>query len=137
MTSADLQPMLTALSQMSPISAASSFADADLLSLGDVNGDGVFNNADVQSLLDMLKTAGSSLTAVPEPATFVLDGAGLARARVRSYTSTPWLVAERPGAVLVSSIRLQVGWVINSSVCETLQELTLVTQAVSLKKSTL
>ena len=64
--------MLTALSQMSPISAASSFADADLLSLGDVNGDGVFNNADVQSLLDMLKTAGSSLTAVPEPATFVL-----------------------------------------------------------------
>jgi hypothetical protein len=71
-TSADLQPMLTALSQMSPISAASSFADADLLSLGDVNGDGVFNNADVQSLLDMLKTAGTSLAAVPEPATFVL-----------------------------------------------------------------
>ena len=75
-TSADLQPMLTALSQMSPINAASSFADADLLSLGDVNGDGVFNNADVQSLLDMLKTAGPSLTAVPEPAAIWLAIAG-------------------------------------------------------------
>ena len=61
---------------MSPISAASSFADGDLLSLGDVNGDGVFNNADVQSLLDMLKTTGTSLTAVPEPAAIWLAIAG-------------------------------------------------------------
>ena len=72
---------------MSPISAASSFADGDLLSLGDVNGDGVFNNADVQSLLDMLKTAGPSLTSVPEPAAIWLAitgaiGFGLWRQRV-------------------------------------------------------
>jgi hypothetical protein len=39
--------------------------------IGDVNGDGVFNNADLQALLNLLKSGGGS-TSVPEPASFML-----------------------------------------------------------------
>jgi MYXO-CTERM domain-containing protein len=39
--------------------------------IGDVNGDGVFNNADIQALINLLQSGGGS-TSVPEPASFML-----------------------------------------------------------------
>ncbi len=40
--------------------------------MGDLNGDGVVNNADLQALLNLLKSGGGSSDAVPEPAALVL-----------------------------------------------------------------
>ena len=45
---------------------------ADLLAIGDINGDGVVNNADLQALLNLLKSGGGSLAAVPEPSSLAL-----------------------------------------------------------------
>ncbi len=47
------------------------------LSVGDINGDHVVNNADVQSMLDLLRT-GSGAAAVPEPAAISLAAIALA-----------------------------------------------------------
>jgi hypothetical protein len=66
--------------------------------MGDVNGDGVLNNADVQSLLTMLKSGGGSLAAVPEPASIVLLAfalPGLAFAVVRRRGSSTRYGLER------------------------------------------
>ncbi len=57
---------------MNATSAASSFANTDVAALGDVNGDGAFTNADVQALLDDLKSGGGSPAAVPEPSAICL-----------------------------------------------------------------
>ena len=58
--------MLAALAQLNSSPTAADFASTDLLSMGDVNGDGVFNNADVQALLTMLKSSSDRrATAVP------------------------------------------------------------------------
>jgi hypothetical protein len=48
------------------------YVASDLSSLGDVNGDGVFNNADVQALINLLQSGGGSLQSVPEPASWAL-----------------------------------------------------------------
>ena len=56
-TAADIPPMMAALAQLNSSPTAADFASTDLLSMGDVNGDGVFNNADVQALLTMLKSS--------------------------------------------------------------------------------
>jgi len=44
--------------------------------MGDLNGDGQVNNADLQMLLDDLKINGEMTDPVPEPAAFVLLAAG-------------------------------------------------------------
>ena len=64
--------MLAALTDLKSYKSPDYVAAADLVSMGDVNGDGGLNNADVQSLLTMLKSGGGSLAAVPEPASIVL-----------------------------------------------------------------
>ncbi len=46
--------------------------------IGDVNADGKFTNADLQSLIDLLKTGGGSIAAVPEPAALALGALGCA-----------------------------------------------------------
>jgi hypothetical protein len=48
---------------------------SQLALIGDVNGDGFFNNADLQALLNLLKSGGGS-TSVPEPASLVLLAMG-------------------------------------------------------------
>lgn len=84
--------MQAALVDLNTFQAANgSLSAADLLTLEDVNGDGVVNNADQQSLLSFLIGGGNSFTSVPEPASGMLLGlaaislsvAGFARANRR------------------------------------------------------
>jgi len=68
----DIPAMLAALPDLDGFKTASSLSDADLLMIGDVNGDGIVSNADVQALLDLLHSGGGSVNAVPEPLSIVL-----------------------------------------------------------------
>jgi streptogramin lyase len=71
-TAADISAMQLALTN--PQSYESTYGvDATLLSaIGDLNGDGIVNNADLQWLLNLLNSGGGSTNPVPEPGTFVL-----------------------------------------------------------------
>ena len=66
---ADVAAMLTALTDLNHFKTANQLDDSGLLAIGDVNGDGKVNNADLQSLLTVLHSGGGSIAAVPEPAT--------------------------------------------------------------------
>ena len=70
-TAADITAMENALANSNSCMLANGLSNADLLAIGDLNGDGVVNNADLQAFLDYLK-AGHGSTSVPEPNTFVL-----------------------------------------------------------------
>ncbi|HZZ26391.1 MAG TPA: dockerin type I domain-containing protein [Pirellulales bacterium] len=48
------------------------YTTSDMGLIGDVNGDGVFNNLDVQALLNKLLSGGGSVAPVPEPASLAL-----------------------------------------------------------------
>jgi hypothetical protein len=54
---------------------AANLSDTDLLQIGDLNGDNKINGADLQKLLNVLKSGGGS-TSVPEPTTFPLLAIG-------------------------------------------------------------
>ena len=69
---ADIPPMLKALTDLNAFQSARGLSLSDLLTIGDVDSDGRVSNRDIQALLNLLKSGGSSLTAVPEPATLVL-----------------------------------------------------------------
>jgi hypothetical protein len=70
---ADILPMMEALANLSGYNAAhSNLTATQLLDTEDVNDDGVVNNADLQAMLDLLKTGGGSADPVPEPASIVL-----------------------------------------------------------------
>ena len=74
---ADVQAMMVALMDPVDFEAAHNFTNADLLKIGDLNGDHLFNNADLQSLLGMMATNATSggaatLAVVPEPETYRL-----------------------------------------------------------------
>jgi hypothetical protein len=83
-TVADLQAMMTALTDLNKYKADHQLTDFDLTAFGDVNQDGVVNNADLQALLHYLANGGTgdtglgsgSLSTVPEPASLVLFIAG-------------------------------------------------------------
>jgi hypothetical protein len=64
--------MLSALTNESAYALASGLTVDQLALLGDANGDGAFTNADIQSLLDLLKSGGGSTSPVPEPAAGLL-----------------------------------------------------------------
>ena len=69
----DINAMLQALADVKAFESAHTLSDADMLAIGDVNGDGVFTNADIQSLLDLVASlGGGSMAAVPEPSALVL-----------------------------------------------------------------
>ena len=86
--SADVVAMMTAFTDVNAYHAqriAASptgvFTDSDLLFVLDANGDGAYNNGDVQGLLDKLLAGNGSVVGVPEPSTLVLGvlgGLGLA-----------------------------------------------------------
>jgi hypothetical protein len=74
LTGADVPAILAALKDLNAYKTAHGLSDAQLRSLGDVNGDfnpakltGGVNNADLQSLLNLLAGRGTSVTSVPEP----------------------------------------------------------------------
>jgi autotransporter-associated beta strand protein len=69
----DLLVMMQALADSSDYEANhGDLTDAQLDLIGDINGDGVFNNADVQALILFLQSGGGSTASVPEPSALVL-----------------------------------------------------------------
>jgi hypothetical protein len=71
---ADIAAMENALADLSAYQSAKGLSIAQLLAIGDLDGDGQVTNADVQGLINLLANGGGSgsLTAVPEPATWLL-----------------------------------------------------------------
>ncbi len=69
---ADVLPMEQALADLADYEAAKGLTTAQMLLVGDVNGDGVVTGADLQALLNLLKSGGGSNNSVPEPSTLVL-----------------------------------------------------------------
>jgi hypothetical protein len=53
-------------------SQQATLTESDLLAIGDLNGDGKITNADLQDLLNLLKSGQGSVENVPEPAAWVL-----------------------------------------------------------------
>jgi hypothetical protein len=69
--------MLSALTNLDGYCSNNSLNAAQLLSIGDLDHSGAVSNADLQSLLNLIATAGSgSIAPVPEPATLVLASIG-------------------------------------------------------------
>ena len=77
LTVADVSAMAGALTNLSGYESSHSLSDTDLLTIGDLNGDHVVNNADLQGLLNLLVGGGGgALQSVPEPGSFLLLGCG-------------------------------------------------------------
>ena len=68
----DIVAMENALTNLPAYQTAMGLSSAQLLAMGDLNGDGVVNNADLQALLNLLKSGGGSSDAVPEPSGLTL-----------------------------------------------------------------
>ncbi len=75
-TSADVTAMLTALTDLSVYQASHQLSDADLLATADVNNSGTITNADIQAELDLPGIGAGAVSAVPEPATWLLVSLG-------------------------------------------------------------
>jgi Dockerin type I domain/PEP-CTERM motif len=78
-TAADILAMETALTDLPDYETAKGLDASQLLLIGDVNGDGKFDNADLQALLSDLANSGGggSVAVVPEPSTIVLAALGV------------------------------------------------------------
>lgn len=62
LTGADISMMLSALTDIPAFQASLSLTNADMLAIGDLDHNGIFTNADIQPMLNLLATS-----AVPEP----------------------------------------------------------------------
>jgi GH35 family endo-1,4-beta-xylanase len=73
-TNADLQAELSALADPNGYEASTGLSAADLVTMGDVNGDHAFDVGDLGALMNLLSgsAGGGSTSAVPEPSTFLL-----------------------------------------------------------------
>ena len=70
---ADVVAMGTAFTDLNAYRAAHpNLTDGNVLTIFDVNNDGVYDNGDMQGLLDKLLSGNGSVTTVPEPSTLVL-----------------------------------------------------------------
>jgi hypothetical protein len=67
----DIAAMMKAMTNETGYAQSVGVSKSELETVGDVNGDGKFNNADLQKLLNILKT-GRGSTSVPEPASYSL-----------------------------------------------------------------
>ena len=74
--SRDVVAMESALVDPTDYSAGLGLTTTQLSSIGDLDGSGSFDNADLQKLINVLKTGGGSTDSVPEPSTFVLLALG-------------------------------------------------------------
>ena len=68
----DVQDLLSALADLHTYATGHALSDADLVALGDIDGDHALTNADLQALLSFLKNGSGSVTSVPEPAGLML-----------------------------------------------------------------
>ena len=76
----DIQAMLSALSNLTSYRTAKNLTPAELLSVGDLDGNSAITNSDVQSLLNLLAlstASGGSLAAVPEPSSAIMFVGGI------------------------------------------------------------
>jgi hypothetical protein len=95
----DISAMQVAFTDLPGFAAANSGLSAsDLLTLEDVNGDGVVSLADEQALLRFLLSGGNNFTTVPEPTSGVL--LGLAGA---AFCAARWWAKRRSESVLLSA----------------------------------
>ena len=76
---ADIQAMLTALSNPTAFEALHGVSASYFATMADVNNDGVVNDADIQALISLLANSGllGKLSVVPEPGTTALLLAGV------------------------------------------------------------
>jgi Dockerin type I domain len=70
--SSDFAAMLVALSDLNGYKAANGLTDAQLLTIGDINGSGTVTNADLDALRITLAAKAGSFTLVPEPSSLAL-----------------------------------------------------------------
>jgi hypothetical protein len=90
-TAADITVMLNFLTAENAYKSSLNLTDNQLLLIGDLNRDGQVTNADLQSLLTLLKSGGGSISTVPEPTSvsmFVLGGIVLALFGHRAKSSS-------------------------------------------------
>src|SRR5262249_46536822 len=69
-TTADIQPMLNALTDLNKFKTDNGLSDLDLLALGDFDNSGFVTNADIQPLLNFV--VAGSIAPVPEPSSVLL-----------------------------------------------------------------
>jgi len=72
--SADIAAMEAALTNPTAYENTYGLSAADLVTIGDFNGDGAFTNADLQGFLNYLKAGSGSTSTVPEPGSLLLLG---------------------------------------------------------------
>jgi len=84
---ADVQAMMTALSDLSGYQSAKSLTDQQLAAIGDLDGDGKVTNIDLQNLIGVLANGavGGPLAAVPEPASWSLFIIGFVSSAARCW----------------------------------------------------
>jgi len=71
----DISPMITALTDLKTYKKNNFTEDKQLSFLGDINGDHVVTNADLQALLNQVKSGSGAVSAVPEPSSILLVAA--------------------------------------------------------------
>ena len=105
-TFADIGAMLRALTDLNAFKTRG-LSDSDLLSMGDLNNDGTFSNADIESLISLLNgtaTSGATTVATPEPSTFALAFIGVALLAVSGRTLPHGPISAECSVRLLASI---------------------------------
>jgi hypothetical protein len=81
----DIAAMQSALADQGAYDTLHGLVPANLVGLGDFNGDGKFTNADLQGFLNYLKAGNGSLSSVPEPASLLLLGLAIPALATAAY----------------------------------------------------
>jgi hypothetical protein len=82
---ADIQVMLSAMTDLDVYQTAHNLSDTELLAIGDLDRSGVINNADLQSLLTLLASGNQSPQGVPEPASILIAISAIAALLARQW----------------------------------------------------